>query len=174
MPSTKERLYIGLYARSVPNTYHWAFLVTPKNETGAPNETVRYHVANRPALRDGSVKDTWSFERRELESLQMHLLLVRVLIGKISEPFEAFDASVGRVPVVQDDQSWRCRTWTRKTLAQLAKDGILSSAVVDWETVEKECVGYVERKKAQDRFRITPLPEQIPTYDLIHKKELIP
>lgn len=83
MPSDKDRLYIGLYARDVPNTYHWAFLKTPKAATDTPKETIRYHVASRPAKRDSITKDTWFFEKRELVSLKTQMLLVRVLVAKV-------------------------------------------------------------------------------------------
>ena len=171
MPSDKYRLYIGLYARDVPNTYHWAFLISPKAATGSPNETIRYHVANRPAKRDGMTKDTWFFEKRELVTLKTQLLLVRVLVAKIEGSQKDLEASVQRVPVIQDDPSWRCRTWVRNALAQITKDRILGTGVLDWDTVERGCLSYIERKKKEGRFQKTPIPEAIPTYDLIEKKE---
>jgi len=174
MPSNKDRLYIGLYARDVPNTYHWAFLITPKAATGAPNETIRYHVVNRPTTRDGITKDTWSFEKRELVSLKTQLLLVRVLVAKIERSHNDLEASLLRVPVIQDDPSWRCRTWVKNALTQVTKDRILGTGVLDWDIVERECLSYVERKKVEGRFQKTPTPEGIPTYDLIEKKETAP
>lgn len=83
------------------------------------------------------------------------------------------EASLQHVPVIQDDPAWRCRTWLRNPLAQLTKDRILGTGVLDWDTVERLCLFYVERKKREGRFQNTPIPEGVPTYDLIEKKELV-
>jgi hypothetical protein len=60
----------------------------------------------------------------------------------------------------------------RDALAQLAKDVILRTAVVDWDTVERECFSYINRKKAEGRFRKVPAPQGVPTYDLLEGKEI--
>lgn len=121
--------------------------------------------------RDGKTKDTWTFEKRELVTLKTQLLLVRVLVAKIVGSRQDLEASLRRVPVIQDDPNWRCRTWVKNALAQITKDRILGTGVAHWDIVEGECLSYVERKKREGRFQKTPLPEEIPTYDLIEKKE---
>ncbi|KAI9827422.1 MAG: hypothetical protein M1819_006963 [Sarea resinae] len=173
MPSNKPRLYIGLYARNVPNSYHWAFLVSPKKEAGTQNETTRYHVVNRPAMRDGAVKDMWTYEQRDLVSMKTQMLLVRVLIAKIAKPRAAFDECLARVPVVQDDPDWRCRAWVSNALARLVDDKILGGQTQDWTFIERESVAYVERKKTEGRFQKEPAPTEVPTYDLIVAKEVV-
>ena len=62
MPSDKDRVYIGLYARDVPNTYHRACLKTPKEVTGAPKEKFRCYGANGTTKREGMTKYAWSAE----------------------------------------------------------------------------------------------------------------
>lgn len=174
MPSNKYRLCIGLYGRDVPNTYHWAFLATPKVPLGTPNETIRYHVANRPVKRDGVTKDTWTFEKKELATLQTQMLLVVVVVAKVEGSLEDLEASLRRVPVIQDNPEWRCRTWVANGLAQVIKDRILGTGVTNWTDVERGCLEYVQRKTHEGRFKKTPLPETTPTYDLIAKKEAAP
>lgn len=128
-------------------------------------------MVNKPAEREGVTKDTWFFETRELTTLKTPLLLVRVLIAKLKGSHEDLKASLQRVLVIQDDPSWTCRTWIRNALAQVTDDSILGTGVLDWDTVERECLSYVERKKTEGRFQKTPISETMPTYDLIEKKE---
>ena len=66
----------------MPETYHWALLKTPKAATDAAKETIRYHAVDRPAKRDGIIKATWAFEKRELVSLKSQMLLVRILVAE--------------------------------------------------------------------------------------------
>lgn len=81
------------------------------------------------------------------------------------------EASLLRVPVVQDNNNWTCRIWVRNALAQLVTDSILGTKVTDWSIIEKECIAYVERKKKEGRFQKSPMPESVPTFDLLEMKE---
>lgn len=149
MPSNKDRLYIGLYARFSSDTYHWALLVTPKKAKRTPNEAVRYHAINRPLDQDGVTKNTWFFEKRELVSIRTQLLLVLVLVAKIEGSRDDLEASLRRTPVIQDDPDWNCLVWVRNAFAQLTQDKILGRGVLDWDAVERE--SFIRRQKEDGR-----------------------
>ncbi|KAI9764727.1 MAG: hypothetical protein M1840_008119 [Geoglossum simile] len=171
MSSDKDRLYIALYARSSPSTYHWAFLVSQK---GNDKAAVRYHAVNKAEVYDGGIKPKWIFEKRELDDLMTQMLLVRVLVAKIQNS-SALEGSLRSVPIVQDDTSWTCRIWVRDALQKLADDGVLgTNAGTAWARIEKECYDYVTRKKAEGRFDVIKASEPPPTFDLICGKETSP
>ncbi|KAI1915960.1 hypothetical protein LOZ53_000867 [Ophidiomyces ophidiicola] len=126
MPPNKDRLYIALFAHSRPDAYHWAFLVSPKENSNSNYQTIQYHATNRIQLRDGMMKATWELERVQLGKSEPVRLLARILIGKVERSRDELDKSLESVAVVQDDPNWRCRTWAEHALTQLGKDKILS------------------------------------------------
>jgi hypothetical protein len=80
--------------------YHWALFVSPQSD--APNQTTRYHVTNTLMNREGTLKDTWRYEKRILPTVKTAKLLVKVLFWKVEKSRSAFEESVGKVPTVQD------------------------------------------------------------------------
>ncbi|KAI1911707.1 hypothetical protein LOZ58_003651 [Ophidiomyces ophidiicola] len=128
MPPNKDRLYIALFAHSRPNAYHWAFLVSPKENANSNYQTIQYHATNRVQLRDGMMKATWELERLQLGKAEPVRLLARILIGKVERSRDELDKSLKSVAVIQDDPNSRCRTWAENALTQLGKDKILSKA----------------------------------------------
>lgn len=88
MVSNKDRLYVTLYARTQPRTYHWALTRSPKHEPeGDDLSSTRYHVRNNPDGRGGQV---WEYERRSTRSRSTYNTLVRIFVGKI-EPRKIVD-----------------------------------------------------------------------------------
>jgi hypothetical protein len=43
----------------------------------------------------------------------------------------------------------------------------------DRDKVEREYFSYINRKNAEERFQMTSPPQEIPSYDLIERKEII-
>ncbi|EAU39006.1 predicted protein [Aspergillus terreus NIH2624] len=87
MPSNKDRLYVALYARAsrptMPgkeDTYHWALIVGLKIETDG-STGVRYHAKEWPRPEGGS---TWLFEERSSRLLPSSMILVRIMVGKVT------------------------------------------------------------------------------------------
>ncbi|KAI1995295.1 hypothetical protein LOZ54_000609 [Ophidiomyces ophidiicola] len=102
MPPNKDRLYIALFAHSRPDAYHWAFLVSPKENSNSNYQTIQYHATNRIQLRDGMMKATWELERVQLGKSEPVRLLARILIGKVERSRDELDKSLESVAVVQD------------------------------------------------------------------------
>lgn len=174
MPSNKDRLYVALHARSTPNTYHWAFLVCPKNESDpSAQKPWRYHAKNS-VQRDTEGKAPWVFEQQELVELQSHMLLVRLLIAKLQRSRRELERSLERVPILQNDPTWNCQAWIRNAFGQLDKDGILATRVpYGWDEIENACIAYVNKKKEEGRFSKSHLPLAVPTKDLIEDREIV-
>jgi len=108
MLSSKDRLYIALYARSGASKmlggedkwiispasrhspslkfirYHWSFIVAPKNESpGATGR--RCYAKEKMEIVDGVVKNVWAFEDRQISLHPTSAILVRIMIGKVAD-----------------------------------------------------------------------------------------
>ncbi|KAF1950373.1 hypothetical protein CC80DRAFT_426903 [Byssothecium circinans] len=176
MPSNKNRLYIALYPSGVVNNeerkYHWAFLIGPKAEPGdipygdLPGS--RYHVKNSP--------HGWAYEEVSLRNVRnTTTLLARILIAKI-EGEKRLITLLQRLPVVQNDPNWRCRTWVASALAEIAKDGkCVGTAELNWEKIEAFARQYVGGKTTSGRYRpVEELLKPKPTWDMLENKESVP
>ena len=177
MLSNKDRLYIALYARGVPeepDTYHWALMVCPKANPRRSTRGVRYHVKNTIQL-SGSGRP-WVFEQKQLSAFTTQLLLARVLIAKVQNS-AAVLRTVQTVPLVQNDRNWTCRIWVREALAQLNRDGVLGrSKVTNWQAIENKCKQFVASKKAAGRWRDRGKwkDDETPTWDMLQGRETVP
>ncbi|KAF9889153.1 hypothetical protein FE257_007642 [Aspergillus nanangensis] len=85
MPSNKDRLYVGLFARggapTMPgkeDTCHWGLIIGPKYETQGKS-SVQYHAKETVKVGGGS---EWVFEELTPPT---NMLLVRVVIGKVED-----------------------------------------------------------------------------------------
>ncbi|KAI0155603.1 hypothetical protein BJ166DRAFT_337965 [Pestalotiopsis sp. NC0098] len=172
MPSDKPRLYVALYPSGVVGNeerkYHWGFLIGPKAESKKGTPGGRYHVKNSPW--------GWTYEERALDNVQNTTsLLARILIAKI-ENEQHLIALLGRVPVIQGDSNWRCRTWIGSALAEIAKDGkCVGTAELDWKKIEAFGRRYVAEKTASGRYRTAEdLLQAKPTWDMLENREIIP
>ncbi|EFR01047.1 hypothetical protein MGYG_04050 [Nannizzia gypsea CBS 118893] len=168
----KKRLYVALYPSGVVNNeerkYHWAFLVGPKVEDANEVPGDRYHVKNSPL-------GVWEYEELPLRNVRNTVnLLVRLVIGKVEDE-ERLIKIFRQVPLVQNDESWRCRTWVKEALGAIAKDGqAVGSAVLEWEKIEAKARSYVADKTAGGRFNsVEKLAHPKPTWDMTENKEEI-
>ncbi|EZF33140.1 hypothetical protein TMEN_7395 [Trichophyton mentagrophytes] len=173
MVSQKKRLYIALYPSGVTNNaerkYHWAFLVGPKAEDANEVPGTRYHVKNNPFK-------LWEYEEVELRNVKNTVsLLARLLIGKIEDEDRLVKILRG-VPIVQNDESWRCRTWVKNALAAIESDGkAVGTSVLDWEKIEAKARSYVADKTAGGRYdSLDKLEHPKPTWDMLENKEKLP
>ncbi|KAF2478356.1 uncharacterized protein BDR25DRAFT_321371 [Lindgomyces ingoldianus] len=172
MPSNKNRLYITLYPSGVANNeerkYHWGFLIGPKAEGKDVIPGASYHVKNSPF--------GWTYEEIPLENVQTTIrLLARILIAKIEDE-QRLITLLRRLPVVQGDSNWRCRTWVASALAEIAKDGkCVGTAELDWQKIEACARRYVGDKTASGRYRsAADLSKPKPTWDMLENKESVP
>ncbi|KAF2866268.1 hypothetical protein BDV95DRAFT_611731 [Massariosphaeria phaeospora] len=172
MPSNKRRLYIALYPSGVVNNeerkYHWGFLIGPKVEAKFVIPGGRYHVKNSPF--------GWTYEEILLKNVRAtNSLLARILIAKIEDE-QRLIALLRRLPVVQGDSNWRCRTWVASALAEIAKDGkCVGTAELDWQKIEAFARRYVADKAASGRYQsVEDILKPKPTWDMIEDKESIP
>lgn len=104
----------------------------------------------------------------------MNNLLARVLIAKV-EDHEHLAAIVRSQPVVQNDPSWRCRTWIAGVLNELARDGkAVGTSELDWEKIEATARQYVVSKLAAGRYGNSDLVvKPKPTWDMIENREIV-
>ncbi|KEZ41865.1 Homospermidine synthase (spermidine-specific) [Scedosporium apiospermum] len=82
---------------------------------------------------------------------------------------------IRKVPVVQNDPNWRCRTWVSAVLSSLQKDGkAVGTSQLDWAKIEALAREYVAKKMAAGRYLKAEemlLPK--PTWDMLEEKEII-
>ncbi|OJZ82151.1 hypothetical protein ASPFODRAFT_64201 [Aspergillus luchuensis CBS 106.47] len=175
MPSDKDRLYVALYARggapTMPgkeDTYHWALIVGPKIE-GQGKTGVRYHA--REKMKTGGSE--WVFEERECSLAPTNMLLVRVIVGKVTNK-DSLVQILRSTPIRQNQAGWNCVAWVREALQRLRADGTaLGTSVIEWETVRAAAMSYCQKKKDQHRFDGQGNFDlrKAPTYDLIEQRE---
>ncbi|RMZ80304.1 hypothetical protein DV738_g2803, partial [Chaetothyriales sp. CBS 135597] len=147
--------------------YHWAFLIGPKAEHHEPVAGKRYHVKNSAS--------GWTYEEVEVNDVRSTIsLLVRIRIAKITDE-RRLVALLRRLPVVQDDPSWRCRTWVANALAEIARDGkCVGTAELDWSRIEAAARGYVADKAASGRYESgADMTKPKPTWDMVENKEIV-
>lgn len=129
---------------------------------------MRYHVKNPPI-------QGWQFEEAQVQNMRNpDNLLVRILIAKVKD--EARLAEIFRnVPVVQDDPSWRCRTWVRNALEAINQDGrAVGTSILDWGQIETVARQYAGDKTEAGRFRDSSLLQQPkPTWDMLQERETV-
>ncbi|KAI0101683.1 hypothetical protein GGR51DRAFT_563145 [Nemania sp. FL0031] len=169
MSPNKKRLYIAVYPSGISNDeerrYHWGFLIGPKAEgNGAPG--IRCHVKNSSG--------DWEYERVKVKDVKFTTtLLARILVAKIEDE-QRLTALFRRLPVVQNDPSWRCRTWVANALVEIEKDGkCVGTAELDWQKIEAFARRYVSGKTIGGRYE-RDLWKPRPTWDLLEDKETLP
>jgi hypothetical protein len=158
MVANKDRVYVTLYARSEPGTYHWALTRSPKEEdTDDLFETTRYHVRNLPSA-DG---DYWEYDHRETRSMATSHTLVRILISKIeSRKVERMERVLRDVELKQNDRLWDCKSWVQQAVEELGKVGLIRGW--NWSDIEEKALWYVAKKTEEGRFET---PEDGEEYD---------
>ncbi|KAF5023658.1 hypothetical protein F66182_4278 [Fusarium sp. NRRL 66182] len=198
MPSNKDRIFVGLYARggtakmsggedksgsestlairllTDSTRYHWALLVGPKAED---HETrgKRFHAKERMYSGTQSV---WEFSEQETGTSSTLMILIRVQVAKVKN-MAALESVLRSVPIRAGEPGWNCVEWVREALAALQNDSkALGTSVLDWTTVRDTAMWYVGQKVMQHRFDGQAALGQfdmtrVPTYDLIKRKELI-
>ncbi|KAJ8119444.1 hypothetical protein ONZ43_g3601 [Nemania bipapillata] len=172
MDSTRFRLYIGIHPSGVVNNeklkYHWTLMIGPRDEEKEMVAGTRFHVTN-------SIYG-WKFEEISLRDIKTtSTLLARILIAKITDE-ERLVALLRRVPVVQNNAEWRCRTWVASALAAIAEDGkCVGPAELDWEKIEACGRRYVGNKTASGRYESTKdWVRPRPTWDILESEEILP
>ena len=144
----------------------------PKNESEKVNG-VRYHAKNR--VIDGKMK--WIFEEETVTMTPINMILVRVLIGKLSDP-NGLAEILRTVRVVEDDATWNCVSWVKDALTAVAtnRTAVMGNSILDWKSVRAAVMAYCQRKKDQHRFDGLGNFDtaKIPTFDLLERRETVP
>ncbi|KAK1772794.1 hypothetical protein QBC33DRAFT_442485 [Phialemonium atrogriseum] len=173
MVSDKNRLYIALYPSGISNNkerkYHWGFLIGPKIENQDQVPGICCHVKNRPV-------GGWIYSEEQLPDVRcISNLLARILIAKIEDDKRLLNI-LRTIPIIQDDPSWRCRTWIKNALAEMGRDGMaVGTSKLDWQKIEVTARKYVEDKTAAGRYeREVDLAKPRPTWDMIGNRESVP
>ena len=130
------------------NRYHWGLIVGPKEESDDSRGT-RYHVRDRQV---GAGQARWDFEQQNITLAATNMLLVRVLIGKVTNR-QRLQSALESIPVRQGDPAWNCVIWVKQALAELQADKkAIGTSQLDWRRVRDTAMKYVQDKKDQHRF----------------------
>ncbi|KAL2176947.1 uncharacterized protein P884DRAFT_292594 [Thermothelomyces heterothallicus CBS 202.75] len=141
----------------------------PKHGKDAEVPGTRYHIKTH--LISGGV-----YEEVPLKNVQSTAnLLARVLIAKIENEGRLAEI-LRKVPAVQGDPNWRCRTWLANALAAVEADGkAVGTAELDWTKIERVARDHVPKKRSRGRYMAEEdLKQPKPTWDMIEGKEIIP
>ncbi|KAG1832061.1 hypothetical protein EV424DRAFT_1369498 [Suillus variegatus] len=146
MPRKKHRLYIALHHRNSKPGFHFALMLSPKQETR--NTSIHdchiYHTVN--TIQSGvkfnlNGMPEWRYEHKAINGLREGMVIGRVLVAKlpVHKPLvtqaERINDILAQVPLVQNDAQWNCLVWLIEALAALrAKGG-------DFSTIPEVTVG---------------------------------
>ena len=151
--------------------YHWSLIVGPKVET--ENSTgFCYHANESPKLGGGS---EWHFEELECSLAATHMLLVRIMVGKVLDGYHVAEI-MRNTPVRQNRPEWNCVAWVKEALETLQADNkALGTSMLEWSIVRNVAIAYCQRKTDQRRFdgKGNFDMRKAPTYDLLQQREII-
>lgn len=83
----------------------------------------------------------------------MNALLARILIAKVEDDQRLIEI-FRRIPIVQNDQSRRRRTWVAHALRLIADDGkAVGTSQLNWEKIEVTAREYVGQKTSDGRYQ---------------------
>ena len=88
--------------------------IEPKDGTG-----VRYHAKERPKATGGS---EWYFQGLECSLIATSMLLVRIMIGKVTEGNRVVEI-LHNTPIRIGQPEWNCVSWVKEALEMLNADG---------------------------------------------------
>lgn len=143
----------------------------PKEEVEG-GRGMRYH-AKEQILHTGQIQ--WIYEERDIPLIATNMLLVRVVVGKVTN-MEQLVKILRNVPIVQGDGAWNCITWVKHALEalQFSKEA-LGTCRIEWIPVRDAAMKYCGDKKKDHRFDGTRgfNMSKAATYDLLTGRETI-
>ncbi|KAK3326485.1 hypothetical protein B0H66DRAFT_600605 [Apodospora peruviana] len=176
-------LYLGLYHRNKPRSYHYALLTGHQDPSTKEFHGRIFHAKNiLVTIQDDTssqktrVEEQWTFQETDTATYSGKLLAL-VAIARIShqqqqqQQQQQLAKIFASVPVIQDDPEWRCGSWIRDALAALLQkeDSSADVAVVvepvlsDWNKIREFSESYVLQKLGDKRYetaeqmRVTPI-----------------
>lgn len=161
---------IHIVMREMVYRYHWAFILGPKHEkpsTETPG--TKFHIKNTQSV-DGS----WQYEEKVLPDVRNDLnLLARVLVAKVEDE-QHLIAVLRSVPIIQDDEHWRCWSWVADAIVALEADGkALGTSVLQWERIQSAGEEFVKKKLDAGRYEKDSSGPR-PVFDLLRGREVVP
>lgn len=198
MPSNKDRLYLGLYARAssakMPgkeDTYVITYTMIdipadrfaqlplspvkrPKKENENPHleEGTKFHAKEFP--KSAAPGFEFAYEGRPVLTMPVDMMLVRVMLAK-AEDKNRLAMLLRQVPIGQREQGgWNFVAWVREALLRIERsEGVVGTSVLGWEAVREAALSYCRLKRNQRRFDGSGEYDatQVPTFDMILTKE---
>jgi hypothetical protein len=111
-------------------------IVGPKIEA-EDSMGVRYHAKERPKLAGGF---EWYFEERECPLISTSMLLVRAMVGKVTDGNRLVEI-LRNTPIRQGQPGWNRVSWVKEALETLDADSkALGTRVTEWEKVRSEAM----------------------------------
>lgn len=183
----KLRLYVALYARAAggrpkmhnrEDTYHWALILGPKNESFRGGTGIKMHAHDRVRVENDQIVQTFKYEELETSLAAVDMIVVRVLVAKVPENKKGPLLGIVRnLTIGIREEGWNCVSFVQDALKALDADGTVLSerAVVEWVTVRDGAMRYAEAKKKQHRFDGKGIFDmsKVPTWDLISATEAV-
>lgn len=102
-------------------------------------------------------------------------LLARLVIAKIENEKELLRI-LRETVVIQNDPSFRCRTWMADALSRISKADpkVVGTSELDWSKIERLARRYVEDKVAAGRYlEAERMLKPKPTWDMMEQREII-
>lgn len=103
----------------------------------------------------GVVQNVWQYEERQMSLLPTSAILVRIMIGKVTDRARLREA-FAKTPIragSEGFEGWNCVSWIQEALSWAVLDGkALGTCHTDWTYVRDTAMWYVAKKVADHRF----------------------
>ncbi len=118
----------------------------------------------------------WQLEVLDFSMRRTSMLLVRVVIGKVTNG-SRLRAIFESTPLRPDEDGWNCVAWVKEAFEAAIHDGnALGTAAASWESARDTAMRYVGEKTAAHRFDTSGSydADNAPTWDILEGIELVP
>ncbi|KZZ96265.1 hypothetical protein AAP_01038 [Ascosphaera apis ARSEF 7405] len=156
----RDRVYVALYGPSdplckkSPESFQWAFHVSPKTAPHGSFQTARYQLKKRVSLKsDGTEKIHWNSEQEFGLDAGPDDLVVEVQIGGIKATRYEFEECLREDPTFND------RVWMQQALLNMARENVLTkTSILSWEVIEKTVINYYVEQLEQGTRGTASMP----------------
>ncbi|KAI5299919.1 hypothetical protein KEM56_002881 [Ascosphaera pollenicola] len=170
----RDRVFVALYGpadplcKKTPESFQWAFHVSPKTAPHGSFQTARYQLKKRTTKRpDGSQKTHWYPEHEFGYEVGPDQLVVEIQIGGLKATRHEFEECLRQVKIEQHGPTFNDSVWMQQALQVLARENIMTKqSVLSWEVIEKTMIDYYVEQLEQGTRGTASVPFDLVPFEI--------